>query len=151
MNAICYLQDLDDENGPLRMIVGSHVESVKLAQEERLLRHSDETLLYPKAGDVVLTHNDLLHSGTPNLSNTTRYFFSVYYNHAWLKHTHAFDGPNCKQLITWAREQNDRRALRLLGVDDLLEARANCGFQEDDEPRWRTWQVADEKALDDSR
>ena len=64
-NAICYLQDLDDEYGPLRVLPSSHVEPIALAEEEVRKPHQDELLIHMKAGDVVLTHNGLLHSGRP--------------------------------------------------------------------------------------
>ncbi|MBN59946.1 MAG: hypothetical protein CME20_01190 [Gemmatimonadetes bacterium] len=147
LNAICYLQDLTDESGPLRVIRSSHINPVAMTEEERAQPHPDEELLYLKAGDLVLTHSCLLHSGTPNTSGKKRYFFSVYYNISWLKYTDTFDGPNCRQLIGWAREHNDHRALRLLGQDDHLQLRANSGFQEPDEARWAQWQQADRDAL----
>lgn len=147
LNAICYLQDLDDEYGPLRVVPGSHIEPVALSEEEGELPHKDEKIIYMKAGDVVLTHNGLLHSGTPNISGKKRYFFSIYYNISWLKHTDTFDGPNCRELIQWARQRNDYRALRLLGADAQLGGRCNSGFQEPDEQRWQEWMAADEQAL----
>ena len=100
-----------------------------------------------KAGDVILTHNGLLHSGTPNTSSENRYFFSIYYNISWLKHTDTFDGPNCKQLKARARKHGDYRALRLLGKDDHLQARANSGFVAPDQERWQQWQERDQEAL----
>jgi hypothetical protein len=99
-----------------------------------------------KAGDTIMTHTGLLHSGTPNLSDEKRYFFSVYYNISWLKHTDTFDGPNCAQLKAWARAHADHRALRLLGEDDHLQARANSGFQRPDEERWKQWATDDADA-----
>ena len=93
-NCICYLQDLSDEYGPLRVIPGSHIEPVALAEDERKRPHPDEVVLYPKAGDVVFTHNGLLHSGTPNTSGKRRFFFSVYYNTSWFKQTDTMGGPN---------------------------------------------------------
>ena len=149
LNAICYLQDLTDQSGPLRVIYGSHIEPVAMTEDERSQPHPCEKLLYLKAGDLVLTHSCLLHSGTPNISGAKRYFFSVYYNISWLKYTDTFDGPNCRQLIAWARERNDHRALRLLGQDDHLQSRANSGFQECDEERWIQWQQADQDAMVD--
>ena len=148
-NAICYLQDLDDEYGPLRVLPGSHVEPIALAEEEIRKPHQDELLIYMKAGDVVLTHNGLLHSGTPNTSGRKRYFFSVYYNISWLRHTDTFTGPNCQQLINWARSQQDHRALRLLGQDEHLQSRANSGFQQPDEARWQQWAQDDQRALEE--
>jgi hypothetical protein len=100
-----------------------------------------------KAGDVVVIHNCLLHSGTPNTSGRTRYFFSIFYNLTWLKFTDNHSGPNVQQIIRQARERNDHRTLRLFGVDDHLERRANCGFQEPDEQRWAEWAAADQAAI----
>ena len=147
VNAICYLQDLDEHNGPLRVVPDSHIqpEAIEAGEGQRAIR--DERLLYPRAGDVVFTHNGLLHSGTPNRSSAKRYFMSIYYNHSWLKHTDTFDGPNCRQLIAWARRRGDHRALRLLGQDAHLQARGNSGFVRPDEERWRDWQDADAEAL----
>ncbi len=150
MNAICYLQDLTDAYGPLRVIPGSHIEPVQIVADGKELPHPDELLVHMKAGDVVLTHNRLLHSGTPNTSGERRFFFSVYYNVSWLKYTDTFDGPNCRQLIQWARGRNDHRALRLLGVDDHLQARGNSGFQEADEDRWEKWKDEDRATLTES-
>ena len=121
-------------------------EVVAVGQGKRL----DDGKLAPldiKAGDLVLTHSGLLHSRTQNTSGSKRYFFSVYYNISWLKYTDTFDGPNCRQLIAWARSRNDHRALRLLGQDDHLQARGNSGFQEPDEGRWAEWSAADRDAI----
>ena len=147
-NAICYLQDLDQRSGPLRVLPGSHIEPIALGEEEIDKAHKDELLIHMKAGDVVLTHNGLLHSGTANTSGQKRYFFSVYYNISWLKYTDTFAGPNCQQLIDWARSRQDHRALRLLGQDDHLQARGNSGFLQPDEARWRQWSQDDRRALD---
>ena len=147
VNAICYLQDLDDANGPLRIVPDSHVEPVTVEPGDGQQPLAGEQLIYPRAGDVVFTHNGLLHSGTPNRSGSKRYFMSIYYNHSWLKHTDTFDGPNCRQLIDWARARNDHRALRLLGQDDHLQARGNSGFLRPDEERWKEWRAADTDAL----
>ena len=85
-------QDLTDEYGPLRVIAGSHRQPITIEVEDRNKPHPDETLLYMKAGDVVVTHNHLIHSGTPNSADGLRYFFSIYYNSTWLKHTDNHSG-----------------------------------------------------------
>ena len=82
-----------------------------------------------------------------NLKLLTLSPFSASTNISWLKQTDAFGGPNCLNLIKWARERNDHRSLRLLGVDDNLERRANSGFQEADEKRWEMWLAEDAEAL----
>lgn len=146
LNAIGYLQDLDDDNGSLRIVPNSHLDPITLDDDARQKRHENEILVYMKSGDVILTHNGLMHSGTPNRSGKKRYFLSVYYNISWLKHTDTFDGPNCRQLITWSREHNDHRALRLLGVEDNI-GRANSGFLRPEEERWKQWSEEDRQAL----
>jgi len=147
INAISYLQDLTDEFGPLRVIPGSHRKPITLRPEERTQPYAGEQVIHMKAGDVVVIHNALLHSGTPNTAGHTRYFFSVYYNLTWLKHTDNHSGPNIQRLIQEARERNDHRQLRLFGVDDNLQPRANSGFVEADEPRWAEWAAADKAAV----
>jgi len=147
INAICYLQDLTDAFGPLRVIPGSHRKPITLTPEERSRPHPDEVIIHMKAGDVVVIHNGLLHSGTPNISGQLRFFFSVYYNLTWLKHTDNHSGPNVQQIIREARARNDHRTLRLFGVDDHLEQRANSGFTQPDEERWAEWAAADRAAI----
>ncbi|MCQ6558623.1 phytanoyl-CoA dioxygenase family protein [Paenibacillus mendelii] len=147
INAISYLQDLTDEYGPLRIIPGSHRKEIVLKDEERGIPHQDEVVVHMSAGDVVVTHNGLLHSGTPNTSGNIRYFFSVYYNRTWLKHTDNHNGPNVQEIIRKARANNDHRLLRLFGVDDHLQARANSGFLQADEVRWAEWAAADKAAI----
>lgn len=145
INAISYLQDLTDEYGPLRVIPKSHRNPMGLSPEEINVPHKQEVIVHMKAGDVVVTHNGLIHSGTPNTSGNVRYFFSVYYNRTWLKHTDNHNGPNVQRIIQEARERKDHRMMRLFGVDEQLEKRANSGFMIEDETRWAEW-VAEDKA-----
>lgn len=147
INAISYLQDLTDEFGPLRVIPGSHRLALGIAEEERTKPHAKELIVHMKAGDVVVTHNGLLHSGTPNSSGQSRYFFSVYLNKTWLKHTDNHSGPNVQRIIQEARSRNDHRTLRLFGVDDHLQQRANSGFHVADEKRWAEWAAQDKAAI----
>ena len=142
-NAISYLQDMDDDYGPLRVIPRSHINPVSIAEDGQKEPHSDEILVYTEAGDIIFTHNALVHSGTFNVSDKLRYFFSIYYNHSWLKHTDTHDGPNCQKIIEEARERGDHRVLRLFGADDQLQARANWGFLRDEASRWQEWIDAD--------
>lgn len=149
INAIAYLQDLTEEFGPLRVIPGSHRQPLTLTAEERNRPHPDEKIHHLRAGDVVVIHNNLIHSGTPNTSGQTRYFFSVYYNLTWLKPTDNHNGPNVQALIQEARTANDHRLLRLLGVDEKLRARNNHGFLSDDEEMWRQWSEEDKQQRKD--
>jgi ectoine hydroxylase-related dioxygenase (phytanoyl-CoA dioxygenase family) len=146
-NAITYLQDLDDLSGPLRVIPGSHRKPITLTKEEQKRPHPDERLVYMKAGDVVITHNALIHSGTPNRSGKPRYFFSGYYNLTWLRTTDDHSGPNVARIIAEARQRNDHRMLRLFGVDDHRHKRGNSGFLTPEEDSWAEWLAEDAAAL----
>jgi len=147
-NAIVYLQDLTDEYGPLRVVEGSHRRAVTVASDEhRGLPHPEEKVLRVKAGDVVFTHCSLLHSGTPNTSGKPRYFISNYYNRVGTPTVDNHAGPNVKKILTMARERNDKRLMRLFGVDDQIAARANAFFLEPDEVMWANWIAEDRAAL----
>lgn len=147
-NAIVYLQDLTDEYGPLRVVEGSHRRAVTVASRGDLQRpHPEEKILRVKAGDVVFTHCSLLHSGTPNSSGKPRYFISNYYNRIGTPTVDNHAGPNVQKIVAAARERNDRRLMRLFGVDDLIAARANAFFMAPDEEMWAKWIDEDRAVL----
>ena len=147
-NAITYLQDLTDQTGPLRVVPRSHMRTIGVTEEEMMQPHPEEILVYPKAGDLLVFHNSLLHSGTINLSSDYRYLFFLTLQHSWLKQRANYTGPVSQGVIARARERGDRRLMRLLGVDDQFLRRANCGFREPDEASWSKWIVEDASALD---
>lgn len=138
-NALSYLQDLNDESGPLRILPGTHMKAISLTKEESRQSHPDEVILYPQAGDIAVFHNAMLHSGTANYSNDYRYLFFLTMNHSWLKHRAKYVGPVSEAVKARARHVGDRRLLRLLGEDPLFVQRANSGFIEPDEQMWEKW------------
>ena len=146
-NAITYLQDLTEEFGPLRVVPGSHRMPLTVAPEERRTPRSDELVLNVKAGDVVFTHCNLLHSGTPNTSGQPRYFLSVNYIRTGLRTLDNHNGPAVQTVLKWARERQDRRLMRLFGEDPLFEARANAHFTIDEDAMWDNWIKEDRAAL----
>jgi len=146
-NAICYLQDLTDDNGPFRVIPGSHRAHLSIEEDNHQKKHRDEKIYYPSAGDVVFTHCGVVHSGTPNTSGKLRYFFSIYYNLSWLRHRDNHSGPNVAKIIAMARKNNDRRLLRLFGIDELVFPRSNWGFRQPDNEKWVQWIKEDREAL----
>lgn len=142
-NALSYLQDLDDENGPLRIILGSHMKAMSLTPEEKKQSHPDEVIVYPKAGDVAVFHNAIVHSGSANYSKNYRYLFFLTMNHSWLKHRANYSGPVSESVKARARATGDRRLLRLLGEDENFVRRANSGFMQPDEAMWEQWIAED--------
>jgi len=148
INAITYLQGLHVDSGALRVVPGSHRDPVVVTAEERAQPHPRERLLYPQPGDVVVTHGQLLHSGTPHSGSADRDLVSISYNLCWLRHRDNLSGPRVEALIDCARARNDRRMLRLLGADPLLWERSNPYFASgDDASRWARWVVEDRAAL----
>jgi hypothetical protein len=147
-NTIFYFQDLTDDFGPLRVVPGSHRRNLILNETDRHVPRRDELLLYPRAGDVVFTHCNVLHSGTPNISGKPRYFMAASYNRSFMKHRDPLDGRNTQMLLEEARERNDRRLMRLLGCDEQLWDRTNpYWFVGSDEERWRAWIAQDRAAM----
>ena len=146
-DAIVYLQDLTDENGPLYVLPGSHRRAMGLTDEQRWRSRPGEVAVYPKAGDVVMFHCSLLHSGSPNTSDERRHIFIITYNHAWLKFRADYSGPACRAIIERARRRSDRRMLRLLGHDELMFQRANWGYRRPDTEIWKQWSDEDRVAL----
>lgn len=146
-NAIVYLQDLTDENGPLYVLPGSHRRPMGVTEKGQRQPHPDEIAVYPKAGDIVLFHCSLLHSPSPNISKGRRHIFIITYNHAWLKFRANYTGPTCRAIIEQARQSSDRRLLRLLGHDELIFRRANWGYRRPDTEIWKQWVDEDRVAL----
>ena len=116
MNLLCYLQDMDDQTGALRVVQGSHLGMPPTPTgDDRMLPHPQETLLDLKAGDLVCIHSDMIHSGTPNRSEEIRMYTSTYLCQLGLPHRDDFDAPVVQEYLRDARERNDPRLLRFFG------------------------------------
>ena len=139
LNVLTYLQDLDADNGPLRVIPKSHRTHFTIPVYQRTKPHPQETLIYLKKGETIVFHNNLAHTRTPNNSQNTRCYFSVFYNLSWLRSSFNSQGRCSQQIIQWALENNDKRLLRLFGIDDQFEKRTNSGFMSEDRECWREW------------
>ena len=128
-NCLTYLQDMTEESGPLRVIPGSHLDYTRIPESAERRVHVRERLLDVKAGAMVFTHNELLHSGTWNVSEHYRYFLSVYLCRFGLPHRDPFDLAAIEQLQKDARCRNDRRVLRLFGEDKEFMEREEISWQ----------------------
>ena len=146
-NAMTYLQNLTDAVGPLRVIPGSHRRPSTVARDQLQQPHADELLLYPQAGDAVLFHHALLHSGTENTSAEYRFFYCCAYNLCWLKHRANYAGPICAALKAAAAARHDRRLLRLMDGDDRIIRRVlHNPVLEPEEQLWARWEAEDAAA-----
>ncbi len=147
INVLCYLQRLDRRVGPLRVIPGSHRAPLVLHPRFRTVPHPEETTLFLGPGDAVMLHNNLVHSRSPNNSDVHRLYLSVLYNRSYMKTTLDTSGPRIQELLAKAERRNDRRIMRLLGLDALLDERCNSGFLTMDEEMWTVWIEEDRRAL----
>lgn len=150
VNALCYLQDmLEEPAGLLRVIRGSHRMPLEMPVAIRREPHALETPVTLRAGDYVIVHNNLVHTATPpEPGGRQRDFISVFYNLTWLKPTVQCAGPRAQELIGRYRQRRDYRMLRLLGVDEHLAQRNDCGFLERDDAMWARWAAEDRAALE---
>jgi ectoine hydroxylase-related dioxygenase (phytanoyl-CoA dioxygenase family) len=128
ITVLCYLQDMTEEFGPLRVIPGSHRTGLLIPDDERKRTHQEEKLVPLNAGDVIVFHSAMLHTGSPNMSGRERIFMGGQYNCTWMRHVDKHSGPTVQQLIREAKARNDHRTMRLFGVDEQLEERINSGF-----------------------
>jgi hypothetical protein len=142
--AIAYLQDMSDEMGPLRVIPGSHREPVAIPPDQLRSDQAGERRLRIAAGDLVLLHQNLLHSGGCNESGTPRRFLGFTYSHSALDQDDCFTGPYCEALRARAHKQGDRRMCRLLGQDETCDERVNTGFTQPLHLDWGRWFAADD-------
>lgn len=119
-------------------------------------------LIAAEPGDLVLIHHNLLHSGTHNVTDQERQFLGVSYTLTCLRtRDDVTTGPNCRAMAATARRTHDRRLLRLLGHDELIEERQNTGFTRPEPTDWPVWRredhdharaaVTERRAVDDAR
>ena len=138
-NCLTYLQEMTPRSGALRVIPGSHLDYTAIPEEEQKRPHPRERLLQLSAGDMVFTHNEILHTGTWNTSAEYRYFLSVYVCRIGLPHRDPFGLPAIRRILAEARWRNDRRLQRFFGEDDR--------FMEREESAWRRMTEEDRQAL----
>jgi len=138
-NCLTYLQDMNAETGPFRMVPGSHLDFTVIPKEQENEQHPRQIFLELKAGDMVFLHHDVLHTGTWNISDQYRYFISNFVCRIGLPHRDTFDLPVIHEIMEEARAKNDRRALRFFGEDDR--------FVEREEESWKRMVEEDKAAL----
>ena len=139
-NCLTYLQAMTVDSGPLRVIPGSHLDYTDIAKAAHHDPHPKERLISLEAGDMVYTHCELLHSGTLNTWGEIRYFISVYFSRIGLPHRDSFETPAIEQIVADAREHNDRRVLRLFGINE--------GFHQRQQAAWQTMIDDDRRVLE---
>eukprot|EP01051_Picozoa_sp_SAG22_P023013 SAG22_NODE_5753_length_959_cov_0.797674_2_plen_221_part_00 len=120
-NVLLYLQDMTDDTGRLHVCPGSHCglpadPKADDRWEFEVAGSPRKTVaLACKAGDVVVTHDELLHSGGFNTSSSLRAYMSTKVCRLGLPHRDDFSAVAIHELVAAAEQAGDRRALRFYG------------------------------------
>jgi ectoine hydroxylase-related dioxygenase (phytanoyl-CoA dioxygenase family) len=78
---LTFLQDMDAETGPTRIMRGSHTHTEQWSLPTQAVRTRGlpaEELVTCAAGDVLLVHCDCTHAGSANTSGGHRYFITSF-------------------------------------------------------------------------
>ncbi|RVG71060.1 hypothetical protein CN223_30500 [Sinorhizobium meliloti] len=142
VHLLVYLQDMDTNTGPLRVLPGSHRRPRCISEETRHLPQGGERLIAVNSGDGVLIHNQLLHSRSPNRSTDPRLLFSAIYTLSCMKSTIDYYHPTVAALLQELTSIGDSRLMRLMGLDDSFDQKYNCGFLSPEKELWKLWAAA---------
>ena len=113
LDALIYLDDLNDATGPIAVMPRSHswLDRDAPSGHEPL---PGEQLLYPCAGDAILMHGNLWHRALPTVSAKRRMLI-LSYTPSWLRHS-PHHGPRPEDGLTRAfLEDADLEGRMLLG------------------------------------
>ncbi|KYG80784.1 phytanoyl-CoA dioxygenase family protein [Roseivirga echinicomitans] len=82
-NALWLLDDMDESNGPTRLIPGSHKWAKIPSEGMQYLKstHPKEIQITAKAGDVLFLNSHIWHGGTTNITGNPRAIVQSYYVH----------------------------------------------------------------------
>ena len=110
-NYLTYLQDQDGtfDTAPLRVVPGSHRDYTHIPAEDTTESHPRELLVTAPAGSVVFTHCGVLHTGSVNRTDRTRFFVSCYVNRVGLPVRDVQQGALVDQAVADAMQRGDQR------------------------------------------
>jgi hypothetical protein len=119
-NLLLYLQDMTDETGRLHVVPGSHAGLPRTPQDDDRWVFEVEggkptEALAARAGDLVVTHDEVLHSGGFNTSGGLRAYMSTKVCRLGLPHRDDFSAPAVRRMVAEARARGDARCLRFFG------------------------------------
>ena len=95
LNLLVYLQDMSPRTGPLRVVKRSHLGQPALPTgAARNQPHPDEVLLDMAAGDLIVMHGEMIHSGTANaVDSAIRAYVSTFVTRVGWPHRDDFGTP----------------------------------------------------------
>ncbi len=124
-NTVWMIDDFTPENGPLRVVPGSHRwgRLPQAALADPTLKHPDEVIITGKAGDVVVMNAHVWHGGMPNNTDRPRTAMHAFYCRS--------DKPQQQHQKRLLRPQTlDRLTLvqrLILAIDDPLNDELSSG------------------------
>ena len=112
VNTIVYLDDMDEERGPTRIVPGTHRGEMFPPADKVSEPLPGEVAAYAKAGDAVFINSAIWHTGGRNKSQTAlRRGIYLYYGYWWIKRYES------DRALPWqAFENASEQRLRLLGA-----------------------------------
>jgi ectoine hydroxylase-related dioxygenase (phytanoyl-CoA dioxygenase family) len=115
MDVLLYLDDVNDANGPLCVVPGSHRRLQEEPPVDLFGDLPDQIVLRPSAGTAVLAHANLWHRAMPTTTQgTKRRLILIAYYPTWLKRSHYGIRPT-DGLTASLRQNGDPETLELLG------------------------------------
>jgi ectoine hydroxylase-related dioxygenase (phytanoyl-CoA dioxygenase family) len=90
---------MNEEPGPFRMVTGSHLEYTTIDKTHEYEQHPRQKFLDVKAGDLVILHHELLHTGTWNTSDQYRYLISNFLCRVGLPHRDPLNLPIIQEIM----------------------------------------------------
>ena len=115
IDALIYLDDLDDDTGPVCVVPGSHAWLDRHPDHQVFESIEDEKILRVPAGSGVMIHGNLWHRAMPTL-NKKRRMLILGYTPTWLRKS-PHGGPSPTDGLTQDLLQNcDEESKELLGI-----------------------------------
>ena len=115
IDALIYLDDLDDDTGPVCLMPGSHTWLDRHPDHQVFESIEDEKILRVPAGSVVMIHSNLWHRAMPTLDKKRRMLI-LGYTPTWLRKS-PHGGPSPTNGLTQELLQNcDEESKELLGI-----------------------------------
>lgn len=115
-NTLWLLDDMTLENGPTRVVLGSHKKGTMPSSEMKNLKssHQNELLITAKAGSVIILNSHTWHGGTDNRSEGNRAIIQGYF-------VHRSHHPQQYQRYLLLPETRNRLGLEEMRILDIID------------------------------
>jgi ectoine hydroxylase-related dioxygenase (phytanoyl-CoA dioxygenase family) len=121
MDVLVYLDDVDDANGPLCVMPGSHNRLQEEPPGNCFHDLPGQLKLFPKAGTAVFLHSNLWHRAMPTTpEGSKRRLLLIGYTPTWLKVGKVYGDAPTDGLTFPLRENGDQETRELLGLDGYM-------------------------------